>query len=228
MEKKRILLVDDVELFLRLEESFLNRGLYSTITARSGEEAIKAASAYRPDLILLDQIMPGINGDDVCRKLKEDPKTEHIPVIIISSDGKDAVRQKCLEAGCDAFLTKPIRGDVLIPSVEKQLGIVNRRAKRIKTSIRCEINWNGQREEGEIHNLSGTGAFVSVQVTPTMGDIVDVSFKLPETEYQFVLGAIIKWVRSSAEEKPSGAGIEFLSFSPGAEEFIQSYIDLLT
>ncbi len=229
MEKKSILLVDDVELFLRLEESFLNRDRYSTITAQSGEEALRAARAYRPDLILLDQVMPGISGDEVCRKLKSDPLTGHIPVIIISSDGKDEARQRCLEAGCDAFITKPIRGDVLIASVEKKLGIVNRQAKRIKTRIRCEINWNGQREVGEIHNLSGTGAFVSIETaTPDLGDVVDVSFQLPETEYHFVLGATVKWIRKSGEEETSGAGIEFLSFSPGAEEFIQSYIDLLT
>lgn len=228
MEKKSILLVDDVELFLRLEESFLDRGQYSTIAARSGEEALEAAAVHGPDLILLDQIMPGISGDQVCRKLKEDPVTGKIPVIIISSDGKDEVRQKCVEAGCDGYLTKPLRKDVLIPEVERHLGVVNRRAKRINTRISCEINWNGRREEGQIHNLSGTGAFVSVRNIPTMGDVVDVSFQLPETEYQFVLGAIVKWVRQSQGDRPSGAGIEFLSFSPGAEEFIQSYIDLLT
>ena len=228
MEKKNILLVDDVELFLRLEESFLNRDQYSTTTAQSGDEALKAARAHRPDLILLDQVMPGISGDEVCRKLKGDPHTKDIPIIIISSDGKDEARRRCLDAGCDDYITKPIRGDVLVSTVEKQLGLVNRKAKRIKTRIRCEINWNGQREKGEIHNLSGTGAFVSLEATPTLGDVVDVSFQLPETEYQFVLGAIVKWIKKSGNEKTSGAGIEFLSFSPGSEEFIQSYIDLLT
>ena len=79
----KFLLVDDVELFLNLEKSFLDRESFIIDTARSGKEALEKIRADKPDLVLLDLYMPEMNGDEVCRQIKSDPLTRDIIVIMM-------------------------------------------------------------------------------------------------------------------------------------------------
>ena len=81
-----ILLVDDTELFLAMEESFLQRREFTLHTARSGTEALETARAVRPDLIVLDLHMPDMGGDRVCAQLKGDPLYQRIPIIIATAE----------------------------------------------------------------------------------------------------------------------------------------------
>jgi len=114
MPSKRILLVDDVKLFLQLGKSMMARKDFIVETAQSGIEAIDKAFRSPPDIIFLDFFMPDLNGDEVCRKLKNDPRTEGVPVVMLSFDGKPEVLSPCFAAGCDDFVTKPIRAEILL------------------------------------------------------------------------------------------------------------------
>jgi CheY-like chemotaxis protein len=109
MKKRTILLVDDVALFIQLQKSFLSRDLFEINTARSGEQALKSVRFSLPDLVLLDLYMPDMNGDTVCRELKNDPLTRDIPIIIVSSEGDEDAERMCRLSGCDDFIHKPIR-----------------------------------------------------------------------------------------------------------------------
>ncbi len=104
----RILIVDDLAPNLHLLEVKLAAQYYDVVTAMSGEEALELATNQKFDLILLDAIMPGINGFEVCTRLKKNPRTWHIPVIMVTAleEAKDRIRG--LEAGADDFITKPI------------------------------------------------------------------------------------------------------------------------
>ncbi|WP_420478299.1 PleD family two-component system response regulator [Brevundimonas sp. FT23028] len=114
----RILVVDDVEPNVRLLEAKLTLEYYEVMTAMDGQTAIDIASAERPDIILLDVMMPGMDGFETCRRLKADPVTRHIPVILVTAlDGReDKIRG--LEAGADDFLTKPIDDVILFARVK--------------------------------------------------------------------------------------------------------------
>jgi two-component system cell cycle response regulator len=104
----RILVVDDIEANIRLLEAKLSADYYDVLTATSGPEALAVAAAEEPDIILLDVMMPGMSGFEVCRRLKDDNATRHIPVVLVTAlDGRDD-RIQGLEAGADEFLTKPI------------------------------------------------------------------------------------------------------------------------
>jgi len=109
----RILVVDDIEANVRLLQAKLEAEYYEVLTAPDGPTALAIAAAEKPDIVLLDVMMPGMDGFTVCRRLKEDLETRHIPVVLLTALDGRADRVAGLEAGADDFLTKPI-DDVLL------------------------------------------------------------------------------------------------------------------
>lgn len=104
----RILVVDDIEANVRLLQAKLSAEYYDVLTASDGVTALHLAAADQPDVILLDVMMPGLDGFEVCRRLKADAATRHIPVVMVTAlDGRED-RITGLEAGADDFLTKPL------------------------------------------------------------------------------------------------------------------------
>ena len=113
----RILVVDDVEANVRLLQAKLEAEYYEVIPARSGPEALKLAAEARPDIVLLDVMMPEVDGFEVCRQLRADPATRHIPVVMVTALDGRRDRITGLEAGADDFLTKPIDDVTLMARV---------------------------------------------------------------------------------------------------------------
>lgn len=114
----RVLVVDDILPNVKLLEAKLSNEYYEVITATSGAEAIEKAEAQGPDIILLDVMMPGMDGFETCQRLKSSPATAHIPVVMVTAltDASDRVRG--LEAGADDFLSKPVNDIALMARVK--------------------------------------------------------------------------------------------------------------
>lgn len=121
MKKKQLPLVDDVNLFRHLGSTLLQRGGLEVHTAASGSEALEKARATLPDLIFLDFFMPDLNGDEVCREVKSETRTGHIPIVMLNSEGEKGAMNACLSAGCDDFVTKPIRSETLQETLSRHL-----------------------------------------------------------------------------------------------------------
>ncbi|WP_337876649.1 PleD family two-component system response regulator [Elioraea sp.] len=113
----RILVVDDVAPNLRLLQAKLAAEYYEVQAAQDGPAALEVAREWLPDVILLDVMMPGMDGFEVCRRLKADPATEHVPVVMVTALGETAERVRGLEVGADDFLTKPVDDEVLFARV---------------------------------------------------------------------------------------------------------------
>lgn len=117
----RILVVDDNPLNIKVLAAKLARDYYVVITADSGEQAISTAENERPDLILLDVMMPEMDGFEACKRLKANERTKHIPVVMVTALSDVADRIRGLESGADDFLTKPINDVALMARVRSSL-----------------------------------------------------------------------------------------------------------
>ena len=114
----RILVVDDIDANVRLLQAKLQAEYYDVLTAHDGVTALAIAASEKPDIVLLDVMMPGMDGFQVCQRLKEDPETRHIPVVLVTALDGRADRITGLEAGADEFLTKPIDDLMLFARVK--------------------------------------------------------------------------------------------------------------
>jgi len=121
MEKPTILLVDDEEDIVELLELNLLREGYKVLTCGTGEQALEIAHSKLPNLMILDLMLPGIDGLEVCKRLRSDPKTERLPIIILSAKGEEADIVTGLELGADDYVTKPFSGKVLVARVRRVL-----------------------------------------------------------------------------------------------------------
>ncbi len=123
MPKRRVMIIDDEEDFLMMTKKNLERtGVYEVATLPSARDVVSHVHSFKPDIILLDIIMPGKGGVEVCKEINNDPEGRHIPVIIISALDKDTDKIKAYEAGVTAYLAKPIEKKDLIAKIEKILG----------------------------------------------------------------------------------------------------------
>lgn len=155
----RILVVDDVDTNVRLLEAKLTIEYFDVVTCSDGATAIEIACAEQPDLVLLDVMMPKMDGFETCRRLKADPRTRHIPVVLVTAlDGRED-RIRGLQAGADDFLSKPYDDLILMARV------------RSLTRLKIMVDELREREESgrrygidgtSIEQLGGTGGRVVV------------------------------------------------------------------
>src|SRR6476469_6729773 len=127
----RVLVVDDVELNVKLLEAKLASEYFEVVTAYNGHSALELAEAEPPDIILLDVMMPRMDGFEVCRQLKANQRTTDIPVVMVTALSDVADRLRGLEAGADDFLTKPVNDIALFARVRSLV-----RLKRMMEELR--------------------------------------------------------------------------------------------
>jgi two-component system, cell cycle response regulator len=144
----RILVVDDILANVKLLEARLSAEYFEVLTAYSGREALEVLATRPVDVVLLDVMMPGMDGFEVCRRIKSDPKTTHVPVIMVSALDQTSDKIQGLKAGADDFLTKPVDDIALVTRV-KNLA----RLKTLNDEMLMRIA-----DGSEIALLQGTGA----------------------------------------------------------------------
>jgi len=119
--KKTILIVDDESDILEFISYNLNKEGFNVHSAKSGNEALGIISDIIPDLVLLDVMLPGINGFEVCQKIKNAPETSHIPVIFLTAKKTREDEERGHDVGAAAYITKPFKSAMVMGTIEKLL-----------------------------------------------------------------------------------------------------------
>jgi len=161
MAKEKILIVEDEEDILELVRYNLEREGYNVSGVLSGEEALKKIKAEAPDLIILDLMLPGVDGLEICKMLKNNIKTEHVPIVMLTAKGEEADIVAGLELGADDYISKPFSPRVLVARIRSVLRRRARESSTDETTVRVKdlVIHPGRREvliEGERIELTYT------------------------------------------------------------------------
>ncbi|MGK7876647.1 MAG: PleD family two-component system response regulator [Xenococcaceae cyanobacterium] len=114
----KVLVVEDVPSEQELISSYLREGGYNVINANDGKEALNKTIEEKPDVVVTDVVMPGMNGFELCRSLKKNPATQNLPVVVCTSKNQDLDRLWGMKQGVDVYLTKPFTQEEIIRAVK--------------------------------------------------------------------------------------------------------------
>ena len=121
MARKKILIVDDSPTALMMEKMILRQEPYELMVAKDGREAVELAVEHQPDLILLDVVMPVMDGFEACRQLRERTATRSTPIIMVTTRGEEQHIELGFESGCSDYITKPVDGLELLAKIRNYL-----------------------------------------------------------------------------------------------------------
>ena len=226
---KKILLVDDVKFFLELESTFLKRANCEIFTAHNGKEALEVIAKEEPDLVLMDFHMPKMSGDECCRKIKGNPATKDISVIMVTTEGKPEEQGICRLAGCDDYITKPINRMHFLDKVKKHLDIPIRQHVRVPIEATVTYLVNGESYSGEVGDISEGGMFIESKNPCPAGTKLKVSFNMPgdedfSIEAQGRIMRVIEKDQSRPVRVNKGMGVKFTVLSAAAKKKIAEYV----
>ena len=228
MDKRKILLVADVQLFLEQEKTFFNTGNFNLLKAFSGTEALEIVRKERPDLVFMDISLPDISGDKCCYTIKSDEGLGEIPVIMIT-DGVNAEDfDRCLQAGCDDIIIKPINSHYLLALAHKFLNVKHRKTPRFVAHLRVQYGTDSESLRTDYSvNLSTGGVFIETGNFLPLGTPLSVEFILPKKDKTIRTEGRVAWINHPElkikPNLPVGIGIQFLGTSSDGIDAISQF-----
>ncbi len=228
--KKKILLVEGVRSILEREKSMLNRDNFQVFAATGGEEAIEMHRREAFDVIVMDMQMPGLAGDEACRRMRADPALKKAAVLIAVMGGDEAEMERCARAGADGCIRKPVNKEVLSARLAKLLGVPDRQAIRILVRVKLDGKLDGQAGSAffiaNTVDVSATGLLFECDREFKVGDFLETSFYLPAGDGGF--NRVV--ARSEVVRATPGAGgnrrygVRFAEFREGSGDAISRFV----
>jgi CheY-like chemotaxis protein len=221
---RNLLLVDDVKTTLAVEKAFLESKNFKVFVTTSAADVMTLAADIQPVLIVMDYEMPEMNGNEVCRRLGEDPRTSHIPVLILSSHNDEKIAQLCRESGAVGFVRKADGRESLLDHVAQILGLPQRRHMRVPCRISVGIRLERERgSRGLIHNLSAGGFYLTLDKSLSQGNALHMSFTLPDSSLVIrVLGEVVR--AETLSSSLYGYGIQLLEADADSVEALKQFV----
>jgi len=228
--KKKILLVDDVKLFIELEKTFFQRkAAFELLTAGSAKEALEIVQSEQPDLVFMDLYMPEMNGDECCRIIRNTDYGKNIPVVMVTSSGTKDGRERCLAAGCNEIIFKPINRAHFLSVAKKYLEIHDRKEPRYAVHIQvlCIEEMDMKLTDYTV-NLNTGGLFLASSRQPPVDTRLSLEFSLSESEANIACQARIAWINDAEKplkrDLPAGMGLQFVDITTKDIATIGEYI----
>ncbi len=208
-----ILLVDDIRQYLEMEKELLRPSRVRVITARNGEEALAVMQQERPDLVVMDQQMPKMDGPACCAAMKRDPLLRTIPVILTGTAGAGESEVAVRGLGCDGYLEKPVAGKTFLAMISRFVPGIEQRMARVSCRVPVNVRLNGTEMECVSEDLSISGMYVACRATVQQGSVVTLSFSVPGAGSRIEVEGRIDWLNTPENPQrpamPAGFGVEF-------------------
>ena len=221
---RRILIVDDAPMFRELESLFLAR-CGRVLTASDGAEALEIVRRERPDVVVTDLDMPGMRGDELCRRIKADSDLAEIPVIIVTGRDEGHEHAQAVQAGADDVVEKPINRVALIQSVNHFVRLAMRGLIRVPLEIDVDLTLPRAEAQGRSTNVSRGGIFVETEEgCPEPDTELKLSFALPEAPTPLAPTARVVWRRFETEGLLPGMGLQFLELDRESARQLDEYV----
>jgi len=221
----KILLVDDVKLLREIQKGLLSTSPILVLTANDGIEALAVARKELPNLIVMDNHMPSMDGVTCCREIKADPLLRHIPVIMLTNAVKDSDFVAYKEAGACDWMAKPIDGRLFLSTLKKHLPAIECRGVRVPLVTEVKVLGSTGFHAGRTRDLSLKGIYITSEFQPAPGDEIRFEFTLPGSVAPTEVRGKVAWVRiKPAEGKPGSIaeyGVEFIEITGKGIAFIR-------
>lgn len=229
MEWDKILLADDFEIFLELEKTFYRRHCVELLIARNGHQAFSMAVAERPGLVIMNLDLPGISGDECCRRLKAHPDLNKTPVFLVAAGAHPEAAERGRLAGCDELFTKPIPRQNFLDAAGRRLGITQRSDPRIEARMRVHYGTGNQQLLANYSvNLSSGGIFIETHDILPVDTPLALEFTLPGSPRTIRCKGRVAWVNIPGDELsprlPPGMGIQFVDLSLTEMHAIKDFV----
>ena len=228
--RKKVIISDDNATFLMYVGLLLKRFDLKVFPTENGVELLKLLKYTDADAVLLDVHMQQMDGFTVLRYLKEDKKTSHIPVIMISADSSSETVEQCRQMGCFDYLTKPLKVDRLHDTLQacffSQSGIF-RRSLRTLCQIKVAVAYNGARYELYAESLSEGGIYIRMEKPLPAGSEVEVSVPLGNGYAIQAKGTVVytKKLYGDFLSLSPGMAVKFNGLASDASETLKFYIE---
>lgn len=224
---RRILLVGDKPVFAALRQSLLRSGESKVLVAASGGEGLRVALTAPPDVILLDSELADVDGFEVCRRLRVDPLTEAIPVIVLTGNSQPQLPQNIAETSAVASVPMGIDTARLLNMIQMVLTtpLTRRTAPRGSVELGVDYIHADTTSTGKTLNLSQDGMFIVTANPPEVGTHLIIHFALPDCE-PWEGTAQVVWIRRPEVEHPypPGMAVQFLKLPPEALPAIAAFV----
>lgn len=226
-ERKKILIVDDSTYLRNLKGTYLKRKTCRLIQAKDGEEALIMMVEENPDLIIMDLTMPLVRGDECCRVIKNNPDYSNIPVIMIANAWEKDAEKICRDAGCNDFISKPVKRERLYWSIKQYLNIAERVHPRASFDAKAIVSSSGIEYRGMSANIGIGGVFIRSNEGHKPGSIVELAITLRLSEKPYIFEGQVAWLATEDDVTSGlipGMGIRFTNLPAQAQSLIEMIV----
>jgi CheY-like chemotaxis protein len=222
---KKILIEQELNRILQKQNSFLHRNDMRVITAASNDEALEIHRAERANLIITQQNLPGMNGDQFCSLLRNDGALRDVAIIMVCPNNKRSSEQSLL-SGANAVYRRPIKPTLVLAKAKKLLNISWRETYRVLLSVSVEGNACDHSFSCRTLDISTTGMLMETALTFRQGDVVVCSFFLPDADTTHIqaTGVIVRTIQQAPGSEANRYGIHFLDLAPAAQRAVDAFL----
>lgn len=227
-EKRLLLVVDGDAAHLYYMSILLQRLEYNIHATKTEEDALEIVDMATPALVLTETALAGTDGYELLKKIKRNPRTFAIPVIVVTSSRDPAVKEACLREGCSAYFQKPVDPDVLYAAIQKETESRPRRYIRLNTCLNVIVGDEKAAESSIISDyitaLSEQGMYVSTTRPKAAGTPVPVTIFLEGSRIKVEGSVLYSFLQGQGPLKTPGMGIKFTTIDPQDEARIRTFI----